>query len=160
MGAEEAASDWLRGRLQTGNRCGGCGDLRGRRGRLWTRNGCGELHGRLRTAWVQGIGWKWVGKSRWRSASVAARTAADGVVESPPAQMRRPTAFIFFFDGAIWLSPGHLRLTRGPAGNRTTTTSLSATQECRNTNWATRTPGAQRLLWLPWKRCQKQTHLL
>ena len=33
-----------------------------------------------------------------------------------------------------------LRLTRGPAGNRTTTGSLSATQECRNTNWATRTP--------------------
>ena len=27
-----------------------------------------------------------------------------------------------------------LRLTRGPAGNRTTTDSLSATQECRNTN--------------------------
>ena len=33
-----------------------------------------------------------------------------------------------------------MRLTRGPAGNRTTTGSLSATQECRNTNWATRTP--------------------
>ena len=64
------------------------------------------LRGRLRTAWVQGSGWKWVGektagderaldvrklwvqgggwkwmgrRSRWRSASLAARTAADGV---------------------------------------------------------------------------------
>ena len=47
---EEAAGDeraWLRGRLRTGN-------------------GCGELRGRLRTAWVQGSGWKWVGRrSRW-----------------------------------------------------------------------------------------------
>ena len=47
---EEAAGDeraWLRGRLRTGN-------------------GCGELRGRLRTAWVQGGGWKWVGRrSRW-----------------------------------------------------------------------------------------------
>ena len=60
---EEVAGDeraWLRGRLRTGK-------------------GCEELRGRLRTAWVQGSGWKWVGrKSRWRSASVAARTAADG----------------------------------------------------------------------------------
>ena len=32
-----------------------------------------------------------------------------------------------------------LSLTRGPAGNRTATGSLSATQECRETNWATRT---------------------
>ena len=49
------------------------------RGRLWTGNGCGELRGRLRTAWVQRIGWKWVGRrSRWRSASLAARTAVDG----------------------------------------------------------------------------------
>ena len=60
---EEAAGDqraWLRGRLRTGN-------------------GCGELRGRLRTAWVQGSGWKWVGRrSRWRSASMAARMAADG----------------------------------------------------------------------------------
>ena len=31
-----------------------------------------------------------------------------------------------------------LSLTRGPAGNRTTTSSLSATRECRDTNWATR----------------------
>ena len=31
-----------------------------------TANGCGELRGRLRTAWVQGGGWKWVGRrSRW-----------------------------------------------------------------------------------------------
>ena len=36
------------------------------RGRLRTANGCGELRGRLRTAWVQGGGWKWVGRrSRW-----------------------------------------------------------------------------------------------
>ena len=60
---EEAAGDeraWLRGRLRTAN-------------------GLGELRGRLRTAWVQGSGWKWVGRrSRWRSASLAARTAADG----------------------------------------------------------------------------------
>ena len=60
---EEAAGDdraWLRGRLRTGN-------------------GWGELRGRLRTAWVQRSGWKWVGRrSRWRSASLAARTAADG----------------------------------------------------------------------------------
>ena len=36
------------------------------RGRLRTENGCGELRGRLRTAWVQGGGWKWVGRrSRW-----------------------------------------------------------------------------------------------
>ena len=61
---EEAAGDeraWLRGRLRTAN-------------------GWGELRGRLRTAWVQRSGWKWVGRrSRWRSASSAARTAADGV---------------------------------------------------------------------------------
>ena len=47
---EEAAGDgraWLRGRLRTAN-------------------GWGELRGRLRTAWVQGSGWKWVGRrSRW-----------------------------------------------------------------------------------------------
>ena len=47
---EEAAGDerpWLRGRLRTAN-------------------GCGELRGRLQTAWVQGGGWKWVGRrSRW-----------------------------------------------------------------------------------------------
>ena len=47
---EEAAGDerpWLRGRLRTAK-------------------GCGELRGRLRTAWVQGGGWKWVGRrSRW-----------------------------------------------------------------------------------------------
>ena len=37
-----------------------------------------ELRGRLRTAWVAGSGWKWMGRrSRWRSASLAARTA-DG----------------------------------------------------------------------------------
>ena len=56
---DEAAGDqraWLRGRLRTGN---GCGELRGRRG-------------------CKG-GWKWVGRrSRWRSASLAARTAAEG----------------------------------------------------------------------------------
>ena len=37
------------------------------------------LRGRLRTAWVQRSGWKWVGRrSRWKSASLAPRTAADG----------------------------------------------------------------------------------
>ena len=42
---------------------------------------------------------------------------------------------LFFLAGALCLSTGrHLRLTRGPAGNRTTTGSLSATQECHNTN--------------------------
>ena len=60
---EEAAGDeraWLRGRLRMAN-------------------GCGELRGRVRTAWVPGSGWKWVGRrSCWRSASLAARTAADG----------------------------------------------------------------------------------
>ena len=101
MGGEEAAGDerpWLRGRLRTAN---GCGELRGwlrtawvqggsgeeaagdgrawLRGRLRTANGWGELRGRLRTAWVPGSGWKWVRRrSRWRSASLAARTAADG----------------------------------------------------------------------------------
>ena len=50
----------------------------------------------------------------------------------------------FFLVGALCLSAGyHLRLTRGPAGNRTTTGSLSAIQECRHTNWAMRTPGAR-----------------
>ena len=46
VAAPEAAGDeraWLRGRLRAGN-------------------GCGELRGRLRTAWVQGSGWKWVGR--------------------------------------------------------------------------------------------------
>ena len=48
-------------------------------GRLPTVNGCKELRGQLRTVWVPGSGWKWVGRrSRWRSASLAARRAADG----------------------------------------------------------------------------------
>ena len=54
MGAENCADS-----------CGrrGC---KGVRGRLRTASGCGELRGRLRTAWVQGGGWKWVGRrSRW-----------------------------------------------------------------------------------------------
>ena len=41
----------------------------------------------------------------------------------------------FFLVGAL----AYLRLTRRPARNRTTTGSLSATQEWRHTNWATRT---------------------
>ena len=50
------------------------------RGRLRTGKGCGELRGQPRTAWVQGSGWKWFGRrSRWGWASLAARTAADGV---------------------------------------------------------------------------------
>ena len=67
-----------------------CTDGCGRRGcKGVAGNGWGEeaadderawLRGRLRTAWVPGCGWKWVGRrSRWRSASLAARTAADGV---------------------------------------------------------------------------------
>ena len=40
-----------------------------------------------------------------------------------------------------------LSLTRRPAGNRTTTGSPSATQECRDTNWATRTPSSDRWRW-------------
>ena len=39
-------------------------------GRQRTANGCGELRGRLQTAWVQGGGWKWVGRRT--------RTSADG----------------------------------------------------------------------------------
>ena len=43
---------------------------------------------------------------------------------------------LHFFVRARCLSAGLrcLNLTRGPAGNRTTTGSLSATQECRDTN--------------------------
>ena len=42
---------------------------------------------------------------------------------------------LFFLVGALCLSAGHhLKFTRGPAGNRTTTGSLSATQECCHTN--------------------------
>ena len=37
-----------------------------------------------------------------------------------------------------------LSLARGPAGNRTTTGSLSATQECRHTNCTTRTTSANK----------------
>ena len=90
---EEAAGDerpWLRGRLRDGKwvrrtawtAADGVGargwlEMVGEkkplvmsdpwlRGRLRTANGCGELRGRLRTAWVQGGGWKWVGRrSRW-----------------------------------------------------------------------------------------------
>ena len=54
---EEAAGDeraWLRARLRTGN-------------------GCGELRGRLRTAWVQGICWKWVGNVREKKPLVTER---------------------------------------------------------------------------------------
>ena len=58
-------------------------------------------------------------------------------------KVRRRRKATFFFFGRRHLPFGwspDLRLSRGPAGNRTTTGSLSATQECRNTNWATRTP--------------------
>ena len=91
---EEAAGDeraWLRGRLRTGNGCWvrNCADGCGRRGcngvagNGWGEEAAGDerawLRGRLRTAWVPVSGWKWVGRrSRWRSASLAARTAADG----------------------------------------------------------------------------------
>ena len=43
-------------------------------------------------------------------------------------------------------------LTRGPAGNRTTTGSLSATQECRDTNCTTRTTRREVSGWMNgWK---------
>ena len=47
-------------------------ERKGKEGKGWERNGKGserkgkEWSGRLRTAWVQGSGWKWVGRrSRW-----------------------------------------------------------------------------------------------
>ena len=73
-GEEDAGDEraWLRGWLRTAWVKGG-GWKAGGDERAW-------LRGRLRTAWLQGSGWKWVGKrSRWRSASFAARTAADGM---------------------------------------------------------------------------------
>ena len=66
-----------------------CADGCGRRGcngvagNGWGEEAAGDerpwLRGRLRAANGCGCGWKWVGRrSRWRSASLAARTAADG----------------------------------------------------------------------------------
>ena len=78
MGAENCADGWGRKVQRSGWKwVGSEGDERAwLRGRLRTANGWGELRGRLR---VQGSGWKWVGRrSRWRSASLAARKAADG----------------------------------------------------------------------------------
>ena len=101
---DEAAGDqraWLRGRLRTGN---GCGELRGRLRTAWVQGwlemggetkpleiselGCADGCGREMGAenCVDGCGrrgckggWKWVGtRRRWRSASLAARTAAEG----------------------------------------------------------------------------------
>ena len=76
MGAENCAGRlrtagdaWVQNGCVAGNGWGeeAAGDERPwLRGRLRTANGCGELRGRLRTAWVQGGGWKWVGRrSRW-----------------------------------------------------------------------------------------------
>ena len=51
-------------------------------------------------------------------------------------------AFVFLFFGPSPLPFGGftvLSLTRGPAGNRTAIGSLSATQECRDTNCTART---------------------
>ena len=90
---EEAAGDeraWLRGRLRTGKwvrrtartAADGVGatewlEMGGEKkplvmSELGCADGCGRemgaenLRGRLRTAWVQGSGWKWVGRrSRW-----------------------------------------------------------------------------------------------
>ena len=92
---EEAAGDeraWLRERLRTAWVQGwlemgrekkplgmselACADGCGRRGckgvagNVWGEEAAGDerawLYGRLRTAWVQGSGWKWVGRrSRW-----------------------------------------------------------------------------------------------
>ena len=65
---------------------------------------------------------------------------------------------LFFFWSAFFAfrRVTTLRLTRGPAGNRTTTGSLSATQECRDTNWATRTPHWHSTLWM----CYMQAYSL
>ena len=59
---------------------------------------------------------------------------------------RPPSSFwvaLFFLLGRPFTPWGTvlwaLSLTRGPAGNRTTTGSQSATEECRDTSWATRT---------------------
>ena len=67
MGGENCADGWGRRGCEgvAGNGWGeeAAGDERAwLRGRLRTANGCGELGGRLRTAWVQGSGWKWVGR--------------------------------------------------------------------------------------------------
>ena len=53
---------------------------------------------------------------------------------SDPAQLRDFEPVCVLHGGSAVLS-----LTHGPAGNRTTTSSLSATQECRDTSCTTRT---------------------
>ena len=71
LAATAADGKWVRRIAAAGMRAW----LRGRADGKWVR----RMRGRLGTAWVQGSGWKWVGRrSRWRSASLAARTAADG----------------------------------------------------------------------------------
>ena len=79
---EEADGDeraWLRRTARTAADGVGATEWLEMGGEKKTANGWGELRGRVRTAWVPGSGWKWVGRrSRWRSASLAARTAADG----------------------------------------------------------------------------------
>ena len=76
---EEATGDeraWLHGRLRTawvqGVAGNGWGEEAAGNERAWLRvggNGCGVKAAgdeQLRTAWVQGSGWKWVGRrSRW-----------------------------------------------------------------------------------------------
>ena len=47
--------------------------------------------------------------------------------------------FFFWSEPVAFRRVTVLSLTRGPAGNRTTTGNLSATQECRDTNCTTRT---------------------
>ena len=73
---EEAAGDeraWLRGRLRRIARTAADGvgarewlEMCGGKKPLVTSDERGWLRGRLRMAWVQGSGWKWVGRrSRW-----------------------------------------------------------------------------------------------
>ena len=62
--------------------------------------------------------------------------------QSDPAKLpgQESSTAIFFFPSPLPFGGSTvLSLTRGPAWNRTTTGSLSATEECRDTNWATRT---------------------
>ena len=92
--------------------------------------------------------WDWYGKIKQeqttnhenaiqQSVSQEATKAQCGHRGSPQPGASRSQC-VFFLDGANWLSPGQhtLRLTCGPAGNRTATGSLSG----RPTNYSTWTP--------------------
>ena len=98
---EEAAGDqqaWFRGRLRTawvkgvggekkplgmselgcadGCRRRGCKGVAGNGWNEWGEEAAGDerawLHGRLRTAWVQGSGWKWVGRKGMENGCLSA----------------------------------------------------------------------------------------